>query len=223
MTGGGRTLGTQAALSLPFLINSKQEKYDMSFRKWIFAVIFTGVASGAGAAPEKYALDPSHTYPSLEFSHMGLSIWRGKFNQTTGSVTLDPAAKTGSVQIQVDTSSIDFGHDEMNEHARAEDWLNTAKFPTMAYKGKLKFKGDVPSSVDGELTLKGITKPLTLQINSFTCLDPHPFYKKKVCGADVEGELNRAEFGMPKYTDNGMGIIKLRIQVEGIKDEPKAE
>jgi polyisoprenoid-binding protein YceI len=154
---------------------------------------------------------------------MGLSIWRGKFNTTTGNITLDAAAKKGSVDITVDTSSIDFGHDEMNEHARGADWLNVEKFPAMTYKGKLKFNGDVPASVEGELTLKGITKPLTLKINTFACLDPHPFYKKKACGADVEGELNRAEFGMPQYTDNGMGIIKLRIQVEGIKEEAKAK
>lgn len=195
----------------------------MSLRKWILAAAFAGISTGAGAAPEKYTLDPSHTYPSLEFPHMGLSIWRGKFNETSGSVTLDAAAKAGSVEIEVATASIDFGHDEMNEHARGADWLNVEKFPTMNYKGKLKFKDAVPSSVDGELTLKGVTKPLTLKINNFTCLDPHPFYKKKVCGADVEGELNRAEFGMPQYTDNGMGIIKLRIQVEGIKDEPKSK
>lgn len=196
----------------------------MSFRIWILALVFTGISSGAAAAPEKFTIDPSHTYPSLEFPHMGLSIWRGKFNQTTGSVTLDGAAKTGQVQIEVDTASIDFGHDEMNEHARAEDWLNTAKFPKMTYQGMLKnFKDGIPTALEGELTLKGVTKPLKLKVNGFSCLDPHPFYKKKVCGADVEGDLNRADYGMAQYTDNGMGIIKLRIQVEAIKDEPKAE
>jgi polyisoprenoid-binding protein YceI len=195
----------------------------MSIRKWIIAAVLAGMATGAGAASEKYTIDPSHTYPSLEFPHMGLSIWRGKFNQTSGTVTLDAAAKTGKVQIEVNTASIDFGHDEMNEHAHGADWLNVEKFPAMTYKGKIKFNGDTPASVDGELTLKGVTKPLSLKINSFNCLDPHPFYKKKACGADVEGELNRAEFGMPQYTDNGMGIIKLRIQVEAIKDDPKGK
>lgn len=195
----------------------------MSFKQWILAAAFAGISTAAGAAPEKYTIDPSHTYPSLEFPHMGLSTWRGKFNETTGNVTLDTAARSGSVAIEVATASIDFGHDEMNEHARGADWLNVEKFPTMTYKGKLKFKDDAPASVEGQLTLKGVTKPLTLKINSFNCLDPHPFYKKKVCGADVEGELNRADFGMPQYTDNGMGILKLRIQVEAIKDEVEAK
>jgi polyisoprenoid-binding protein YceI len=195
----------------------------MSFRNWILAAVLSIVATGAGAAQEKYTLDPAHTYPSLEFPHMGLSIWRGKFNQTSGNVTLDQAAKSGKVEIQVTTSSIDFGHDLMNEHARSADWLNAEKFPTMTYKGKLKFEGETPVGVDGQLTLKGITKPLSLKINSFNCVDPHPFIKKKVCGADVQGELNRADFGMAQYTDNGMGILTLHIQVEGIKDDAKAK
>ncbi|HEX5056201.1 MAG TPA: YceI family protein [Gammaproteobacteria bacterium] len=195
----------------------------MSFRNWILAAVLSVIAGGAGAAPEKYTLDPSHTYPSLEFPHMGLSMWRGKFNQTSGSVTLDQAAHTGKVEIEVIMSSIDFGHDEMNEHARSADWLDVEKFPTMNYKGKLIFDGDIPSAVDGQLTLKGITKPLRLKINTFNCLDPHPYIKKKVCGADADGEVNRADFGMDKYTDKGMGILKLHIQVEGIKDDPKAK
>jgi polyisoprenoid-binding protein YceI len=220
-----RITAAKHATALSPLIRYQQgnKEKNMSFRNWILAAVLSVMATAAGAAPEKYTLDPNHTYPSLEFPHMGLSIWRGKFNQTTGNVTLDQAAKTGKVEIEVATPSIDFGHDEMNEHARGADWLNVEKFPTMNYKGKLKFEGDVPVAVDGQLTLKGITKPLSLKINSFNCLDPHPFYKKKVCGADVEGELNRADFGMTQYTDNGMGILTLHIQVEGIKDDAKAK
>lgn len=190
----------------------------MSVKKWLLALIISFASAYAAAEPVSYTIDSSHTYPSLEFPHMGMSIWRGKFNSTSGKITLDKAAKTGKVDIKVDTASIDFGHDEMNEHARSADWLNVEKFPAMTYKGKLKFEGDKATSVDGELTLMGVTKPLTLKINSFNCID-HPFYKKEACGADAEGELNRADYGMTKYTDGGMGILKLRIQVEGVKDE----
>lgn len=190
----------------------------ISVRKWILAMVVAGAAASAAAEPVSYAIDSSHTYPSLEFPHMGLSIWRGKFNSTSGKVTLDKAAKAGEVEIKVDTASIDFGHDEMNEHARAADWLNVEKFPTMTYKGKLKFEGDKPTAVDGKLTLMGVTKPLTLKLNSFDCID-HPFYKKEACGADAEGELNRADFGMTRYTDGGMGMLKLKIQVEAVKEE----
>lgn len=190
----------------------------MSDRKWILAGLICALSFPALALAENYSLDTDHTYPSLEFSHMGLSIWRGKFNKTSGKITLDTAARTGSADIRVDTASIDFGHDKMNEHAIGADWLNVEKFPTMTYKGKIIFKGDAPASVDGQLTLMGVTKPLKLKINSFNCIQ-HPFYKKKACGADAEGELHRADFGMTKYAEGEAGKVRLRIQVEALKDE----
>ncbi|HEY3488133.1 MAG TPA: YceI family protein [Gammaproteobacteria bacterium] len=191
----------------------------MSARKWILSALIMGASASAAAAVENFTVDSSHTYPSLEFSHMGLSVWRGKFNETAGKVKLDTAAKTGSVDITVNTASIDFGHEEMNEHARADKWLNVAKYPKMTYKGTLKFKDGVPAVVDGELTLLGVTKPVKLKVKSFNCVDVHPFYKKKVCGADLKGSLDRADFGLTQYTENGMGKIDLQIQVEAMKDD----
>jgi polyisoprenoid-binding protein YceI len=190
----------------------------MPIRKWILSLAVAGISLPAAASPASYTVDPDHTYPSLEMSHMGLSIWRGKFNKTSGKVTLDRAVRTGSAEIVVDTASIDWGHDKMNEFARSADWLNVEKFPTMTYRGALKFKADTPVSVDGNLTLLGTTHPLKLKINSFKCM-PHPLFKKEVCGADAEGDLDRADFGMSKYSEGGAGRIHLRIQVEALKDE----
>ena len=170
------------------------------------------------AAPTRYKLESEHTFPSLEFPHMGLSIWRGKFNRTTGTATLDRAAKTGSVTVNVDTASIDFGLDSINAYALRPEWLNTAKFPTMSYSGQLVFAGDQPVAVDGQLTLRGVTRPLRLKLNSFKCIE-HPFYKKEACGADAEGELDRTDFGMSQYTEDGAGRIRLRIQVEAVKED----
>jgi polyisoprenoid-binding protein YceI len=171
----------------------------------------------AAAAPATYTVDPEHTYPSLEMSHMGISVWRGKFTKSSGKVTMDREAKTGTVEIRVDTDSIDFGHRGMKTFASSEDWLNVDKYPDMTYKGTLRFTGDKPSSVEGQLTLRGVTKPLTLRINSFNCI-PHPIFRKEVCGADAEADLDRADYGMTLYSDNGAGRIHLRIQVEALKD-----
>lgn len=181
-----------------------------------------GLAAGmlsmaALAAPATYTIESNHTYPSFEAPHMGVSWWRGKFNKTSGKVTLDKEAKAGSVDITIDTKSIDFGHDKMNEHAQTADFFNVEKFPTATYKGKLVFTGDVPTAVDGELTLLGVTKPVKLTINEFKCIT-HPFFKKEDCGADAYGEFNRADFGMNKYADGPLGAVRLRIQVEAIKD-----
>ena len=143
----------------------------------VFA-LFAVAALPAEAAPEKYVIDPMHTYPSLEMPHMGLSVWRGKFDRTSGEIQLDLAAKRGTVHVEVDADSIDFGLDAMHEHAVTADWLNVAKFPKLVYRGELQFTGDKPTSVKGELSLRGVTKPLTLQIKSFT--------------ASTSGEINAA-------------------------------
>jgi polyisoprenoid-binding protein YceI len=188
----------------------------MISKHWMLAALIAGISAPVLAMAENYTVDPDHTYPSLEFSHMGISVWRGKFNKTTGKITLDRAARTGSADIQVDVASIDFGLDRMNEHALSADWLNVGKFPTMTYQGTIKFEGDMPVSVDGQLTLLGVTRPLKLKINSFNCI-AHPLFKKKVCGADAEGDLNRADFGMTKYSEGEAGKVHLRIQVEALK------
>lgn len=193
----------------------------MSVSQWMYSIIAVGVVASTSvpaiAAASKYTIDSDHTYPSLEFPHMGLSVWRGKFNKTSGKFIFDRAAKTGSVDVVIDVASIDFGHDEMNEHAVSKNWLNVGQFPTMTYRGALQFSGDTPTSMTGQLTLRGITKPVTLTIKSFKCMQ-HPFYKKEACGADAEGDLDRADFGMTQYTEGGMGKIHLRIQVEALKD-----
>ena len=182
------------------------------------ALLATGLVTGPVlAAPANYTIDPAHTYPSFKAAHKSLSFWRGKFNKTSGTVVLDRDGKTGTVDITIDATSIDFGHDKMNEHAIGADFFNTAKFPTVTYKGKIKFDGDKPKSVEGEMTLLGVTKPLKLEIDHFECA-PHPMFKREVCGADAEGEFNRADFGMTKAAEGEWGKTKIEIQVEALKD-----
>ncbi len=172
----------------------------------------------AVAAPTTYNIEPNHTFPSFEADHMGISLWRGKFNKSSGSIVLDRAAKTGTVDITIDAASIDFGHDKMNEHARSKDIFNVEKFPTATYKGKsIKFNGDTPVAVEGELTLLGVTKPLTLTINTFKCIQ-HPMFKREACGADASASFNRADFGLDYGVKMGFSPqVKLAIQVEALK------
>ena len=182
------------------------------------ALICLLAASATSAFAQTYTIDPGHTYPSFEADHMGISFWRGKFEKTSGTVVLDRAAKTGSLDIVIDANSIDFGHAKMNEHAKGKDMFNVEKFPTAIYKSKsIKFDGDKPVSVDGELTLLGVTKPVTLAINKFKCIQ-HPMLKREVCGADVSATFNRADFGLTYGMNYGFSPeVKLAIQVEAIK------
>jgi polyisoprenoid-binding protein YceI len=184
-------------------------------------LIAGATASAAFAAPVTYNVDPEHTYPSFEADHFGgMSVWRGKFKQNTGKVVFDREAQSGTVDITIDTSSIDSGHEKLNTHLKGTDagMLDVAKFPTATYKGKLaKFKDGAPTEVQGELTLRGITKPVTLTIRSFKCM-AHPMKKKEFCGADAVGAINREDFGINWGKAFGFGMdVKLAIQVEGFK------
>ncbi|MGV8892772.1 MAG: YceI family protein [Burkholderiaceae bacterium] len=175
--------------------------------------------STVSAFAQTYNIDPSHTYPSFEADHMGgLSILRGKFTKSSGTITLDRAAKTGTVDITIDASTIDFGHAKLNEHVKSKDMFDVATFPTAVYKGNtIKFDGDKPVAVNGTLTLHGVTKPVTLKINQFKCI-MHPIYKREVCGADASTTFSRADFGIDYGVKMGFAPeVKLAIQVEGIK------
>ena len=185
------------------------------------AILLAGALSltaiSALAAPVTYNVDPGHTYPSFEADHMGgLSVWRGKFNSSSGKIVLDKEAKTGTVEITIDTTSLDFGNDKLNEHAKKEaKMFDVANFPTATYKGKIsKWGAKGPEEVSGDLTLHGVTKPVTLKINQFLCKDS-PMTKKEVCGADATATFNRFDFGIT-YGDN-FGFkpeVTLRIEVE---------
>lgn len=178
-------------------------------------IVLAASASVAMAAPETYKVDSRHTYPSFQADHGGgMSFWRGKFNSTTGTIVLDKAAGAGSVDITVDAASIDFGLDDMNKHAKSADMFDVEKFPTATYKGKLvKFKDGAPTEVEGELTLHGVTKPLTLKINSFKCKPNRE--KKDSCGADASAKFNREDFGVSFGKSFGFFMdVTLQIQVE---------
>ena len=188
-------------------------------KPYIAMLALSGLAAAATAAPVTYNVDPDHTHPSFEVDHFGgLSVWRGIFKKTSGKVTLDAAAKAGAVDVTIDAASIDLAHDKLNEHVSGPEILDVAKFPTATYKGTLGgFTNGAPTTVSGDLTLHGVTKPVALKINSFKCIQ-HPMLKKEVCGADASGTFNRADFGVNFGQQYGFKQdVVLHIQVEAVK------
>jgi polyisoprenoid-binding protein YceI len=191
----------------------------LSLRTAIVTTVLLLAASGSAvAAAVTYQIDPDHTYPSFEADHMGgLSVWRGKFNHTRGTVTLDKTAGTGTVDVTVDIKSADFGLDALNQSAQGKELFESSRYPQATYTGKLvDFVNGAPTRVAGKLTLHGITHPLDLKINSFKCM-PHPMLKREVCGADALATFRRDTFGMDAGKDYGFSMnVTLRIQVEAI-------
>lgn len=190
-----------------------------SNRTAVATTVFLLAASGSAlAAATTYRIDPDHTYPSFEADHMGgLSVWRGKFNHTRGTVTLDKAAGLGTVDVTVDMTSADFGQEQLNKGAQGKDLFETAKYPQARYTGKLvDFVNGAPTRITGKLTLHGVTHPLDLKIDSFKCMQ-HPVFKREVCGADALATFRRDTFGIDAGKDYGFGMdVTLRIQVEAI-------
>jgi len=175
------------------------------------------LCASAFAAPVTYVLDPHHTFPSFAADHMGgLSVWRGKFTDTSGKVIYDKDAKSGSIEVTVNVSSVDFGFAKLDEHAKSAELFDVAKFPTATFSGQFtQFNGAAPTEAQGTLTLHGVTKPLTLKINSFMC-KPNPMTKKEVCGADASANFNRSDYGLTFGDAYGFKMwVKLDIQVEG--------
>jgi len=183
------------------------------------AVMLAFVAGAALAEPVTFQIDPAHTHPSFEADHFGgLSVWRGRFDTTAGTIVIDREKGTGTVDVTVDTSSIDFGVPKLDEHVKSAEMFDVAKYPTATFKGKLvDFKNGAPTRAEGQFTLHGVTHPLTLTVNSFKCM-VNPMDKKEHCGADLSGTINRADYGInygDKYGFN-MGV-RLAIQVEAVR------
>ena len=175
-------------------------------------------ATAAVAAPQTYVIDSNHTYPTFEADHMGgVSFWRGKINSSSGTVTMDKEARTGSVDVTIDMSTIDFGHDGLNTHAKSADMFDVAQFPNATFTGRLtNFVDGAPTAVEGNLTMHGQTHPVTLDIDRFKCID-HPMMHREVCGADAMAKIDRSQWGVNFGQNMGFNMdVTLRISIEAI-------
>ncbi len=186
-------------------------------KKLAALTLATLLSSVAYAAPETYVIEPTHSMPRFEYSHFGYSLQLSRFDTTSGNITLDRNAKSGSIDVSIDAKSVNTGSTLFNGHIQGEDFLDTAKYPTITFSSnKLKFDGDKVVSVDGNLTIKGITKPVTLTVNSFLCM-PHPMMKKEACGATATAMVKRSDFNMGKYAPYVGDDVTLTIPVEAVK------
>ncbi len=203
---------------MPFNFCNPERMNAVTRIHWLSACVAAALAGTAWAAPVTYKVDPDHTFPSFEADHMGgVSVWRGKLNKSSGTVVLDKAAGSGSVDIAIDLSSIDFGHDQLNAWARGNAFFDVERYPQATYKGRFDgAAGGLPTQVVGDLTLHGVTQPVVLKINSLKCI-PHPLFKRELCGADAAASFNRDDFGLDVGKAWGFKMeVVLRIQVEAL-------
>ena len=188
-------------------------------KKLVLVVALGAFSAAAFAAPETFNVEPTHTYPRFEYSHFGYSNQQQRFDKTSGKIVIDRAAKTGSVDVSIDTTSVNTGYALFNQHIQAEDYFDTARYPAITFKStKVKFEGDKPVAVEGNLTIKGVTRPVTLTVTSFHSM-PHPMLKKDAIGANATTKVKRSEFNMGKNVPYVSDEVSLTIAVEAIKEE----
>lgn len=175
-------------------------------------------SAAALAAPETFVIDPDHTAPRFEYSHFGYSNQMHRFDKTSGKIVLDRVAKTGSVEVTIDATSVNTGLALFNTHIQGEDFFDTAKYPNISFKStKVRFVGGKPVAVEGNLTIKGVTRPVTLNMTSFHAM-PHPMTKKDAIGANASTKIKRSDFNMGKYVPSVSDEVTLSIAVEAIKE-----
>lgn len=167
---------------------------------------------------DNYTIDPTHTWPMFEVNHLGYSTQRGRFNKSSGKITLDIAAKQGSVDITIDAASLDMGFAKWDEHMKGEEFFNVVQYPTIHFiSDKLIFDGDKVVGAEGKFTLLGTTRPLTLQVDNFHCA-PFPLTRKMHCGANISATISRTQFGMAKFVPMVSDEVKLFSPIEADKD-----
>jgi polyisoprenoid-binding protein YceI len=179
----------------------------------------------AGAQVESYKVDPIHSFPHFGVDHFGVSTIWGRFEKMNGTFTIDRAAKKGSVELTIETATVNTGDSDKgsrprsrDDHLRQADFFNVAEFPRMTYKStNVRFAGDNPSEIEGQLTLLGVTKPVTIKIERWVCRD-NPMNKRPMCGGDASGSFKRSDFGM-KFGIPAIGDeIRLKINFEGYRE-----
>jgi polyisoprenoid-binding protein YceI len=175
------------------------------------------VVAPAFAAPVSYGVEANHTFPRFSYTHLGFTTQQSRFDKTTGTVVYDKEGRTGSVNITIETNSVSTGSTLFNQHIQAEDFLDTAKYPTVTFKStKVNFDGDKPVSIEGDLTMKGITKRVTLTVTRFLAA-PHPIQKKDTIGADAYTIVKRTDFNMGKYAPAVSDEVRIDIAIEALK------
>jgi len=183
------------------------------------AILALAITAGRAAAQETYTIDPVHSQPTFEARHMGFSQQRGSFAKSTGKITLDRTAKKGTVEVVIDTTSIKTFDPRLDDQMKSENFFNVAKYPTLTFRGSnVVFDGDRVVQVDGDLTMLGVTKPVSLKVANFICGE-HPINKKPMCGAEATTTIVRSEWGMkyglPKAVSDE---IRLTIPIEAYRE-----
>ena len=182
-------------------------------------ITFITFAASAHAAPETYVIDNHQTVANFSFSYLGVVNKTYKFDKTSGEVVFDRANKSGSADVTIDATSINTGIALFNGQMQSADLFDTAKYPVIRFKSNnMTIDGD-QISLAGELTIKGVTKQVTLSVSRFKCA-PHPVELVDTCVANATVTIKRSDFSMGKYAFLASDAVTLSLAIGAIKEQP---
>ncbi len=182
------------------------------------ALATASLVSTANAEVSTYNIDPTHTFVTFEVAHFGTSTNRGRFDKKEGTIVLDKAAKTGKVELTLETGSINTGTSAFDKHLQSEGFFNSGNFPRAKFvANNFSFSGDKVSEVAGQLTMLGKSNAVILKATNFNCYI-NPMLKREVCGGDFETTIQRSQWDMVWGINMGIpDSVRLTVQVEAVK------
>lgn len=181
------------------------------------------LSPGAQAAPEEFIVDTTHAFSHFEVVHLGISTYRGRLRVKSGTIVLDADSGAGTIDVAIDPATVSTGYERLDAILRAEDLLDTERFPVITFRASLlAFDKGALRTAQGELTFLGVKRPVALSIERFGCTRK-PFLVQYRCGADAVAVFKRSDFGMTSYQAWVSDEVTVRIQVEAVRREPAAE
>lgn len=184
----------------------------------LVALLCSLMLAPAIAAVDVYEHDPDHTFAFFEFNHLGFSTQRDRFDKVSATVSLDLENQMGSVEVSIDVQSVSTGSLLFDQVLLSDMFFDVERFPVITFKSTQFIFGtlDNVTAVQGNLTVKGITRPVTLTVTHFKCM-MHPMLRKPACGLNATGKVRRSDFNLGRFVPLIRDEITLHVVMEALK------
>lgn len=178
--------------------------------------VLAAFSTAAHAAPETYVIDNSQTKSQFSLKYLGVAEQTHNFDKVSGKVLFDPVSRTGSAEVSIDASSVNTGHSSLDNQLQTAAFFDTANYPAIVFKSsQMKLDGE-QTSMAGELTIKGVTRPVTLAISGFQCAQD-PTFKVESCAAQATVTVKRSDFNMGKFSFIASNEITLNMAIKAVR------
>ena len=188
-------------------------------KRFVLLTALAACSASAVAASETYVIDSSRTSSEFSYRYLGIANQTHRFDKISGTVVFDRASQSGSAEVTIDASSVNTGQPLLDAQMQTADFFDTANYPVITFKSsKMSLNGE-QSSLAGELTIKGVTRPVTLAVTHFQCMQDLAA-PMETCGANATVTVRRSDYNMGKYPLLVSNDITLNLALKAVKAQP---